>query len=188
MHPFEEHESELSDYFCSWIYVALGLLVFENVFCFVCNREDTIQYHGGLRSRELGQAPMLLVFLTPRQVLSSHPLQQMVWLYWLQDRDSIPNWYTINHPTKLHAHNETQWPTAARRWHFAQRDVSCRQSCHLLTPSHPPGSLNMTILWASSVWTLVHCVVKYSRPPDLKSFLNVSLPFAWITGPATDPS
>ena len=29
---------------------------------FVCNRGDTIQYHGGLRSRELGQAPMLLVF------------------------------------------------------------------------------------------------------------------------------
>ena len=31
---------------------------------FVCNRGDTIQYHSGLGSRELGQAPMLLVFLT----------------------------------------------------------------------------------------------------------------------------
>jgi hypothetical protein len=41
---------------------------------------------------------------------------------------------------------------------------------------------------ASSVRMLVHCVVKYSRPPDLKSSSNVSLPFAWITGPATDPS
>ena len=30
-----------------------------------------------------------------------------------------------------------QWPTAARRWQFALRDVSCRQSCHLSTPSHP---------------------------------------------------
>ena len=40
-----------------------------------CNRGDTIQYHGGLRSRELCQAPMLLVFLTPRQALSSHPRQ-----------------------------------------------------------------------------------------------------------------
>ena len=39
---------------------------------FVCKRGDTIQYHGGLRSRELGQAPMLLVFLTPRQGLSPH--------------------------------------------------------------------------------------------------------------------
>ena len=47
-------------------------------YLFVCNRGDTIQYHGGLRSRELGQASMLLVFLTPRQALSSHPRQQMV--------------------------------------------------------------------------------------------------------------
>ena len=46
----------------------------------------------------------------------------------------------------------------------------------------------MTILLASSVQTLVHCVVKYSRPPDLKSSSNVSLQFAWIIGPATDPS
>ena len=43
-------------------------------FMFVCNRGDTIQYHGGLQSRELGQAPMLLVFLTPSQALSSDPL------------------------------------------------------------------------------------------------------------------
>ena len=170
MHPFEEHESELSDYFCSWIYVALGLLVFENVFCFVCNREDTIQYHGGLRSRELGQAPMLLVFLTPRQVLSSHPLQQMVWLYWLQDRDSIPNWYTINHPTTLHTHNETQWPTAARRWHFALWGVSRRQSCHLLTPSHltvgklsvDAGSLCSEI-WQPS-WDRPQAILKCQPP------------------------
>jgi hypothetical protein len=27
----------------------------------------TIQYHGGLKLRELGQTPMLMVFLTPRQ-------------------------------------------------------------------------------------------------------------------------
>jgi hypothetical protein len=45
------------------------------------------------------------------------------WLYWLQDRNSMHNWYTINHPTTLHAYNETQWPTAvhctaARRWDF----------------------------------------------------------------------
>ena len=42
---------------------------------FVCNRGDTIQYQGGLGSRKLGQAPLLLVFLTPRQALSSHPRQ-----------------------------------------------------------------------------------------------------------------
>ena len=29
---------------------------------------------------------------------------------------------------------------------------------------------------------------KINRPPDLKSSSNVSLPFAWITGPATVPS
>ena len=52
---------------------------FDLVFClFVCNRGDNIQYHSGLRSRELGQAPMLQVYLTPRQALSSHPRQQMV--------------------------------------------------------------------------------------------------------------
>ena len=70
-------------------------------------RGDTVQYHGGLQSRELGQATVLLLSLTPRQVSSSHPCQQMVWLYWLQDRDSMPNWYTINHSTILH----TQWNT-----------------------------------------------------------------------------
>ena len=104
---------------------------------FVCNRGGTIQYHGGLWARELGQAPMLLVFLTPKQALSSHPPLQMVWLYWLQDRDSMTNWYTINHPTTLHTQYETQRPTTAHRWHFALRDVSYRQSCHLSTPSHP---------------------------------------------------
>ena len=37
-------------------------------FClFVRNRGDTIQYHSSPRSRELGQGPILLVFLTPRQ-------------------------------------------------------------------------------------------------------------------------
>ena len=49
---------------------------------------------------------------------------------------------------------------------------------HLATPGFP----QVTILLASSVRTLVHCVVKYSRPPDLKLSSNVSLPLAWITG------
>ena len=46
----------------------------------------------------------------------------------------------------------------------------------------------MTILSASPVQMLVHCVVKHSRPPDLKSSSNVTLTFAWVTGPATYPS
>ena len=47
-------------------------------FVLFCGRRDTVQYHGGLPSRELGQAHMLQVFLTPRQALSSHLRQQMV--------------------------------------------------------------------------------------------------------------
>ena len=67
------------------------------------------------------------------------------------------------------------------------------QSCIPMTPSQPqlPGSPSLTILSASSVQTLhagSMCIVKYSRPPDFKSFSNVSLPFACTTGPATDPS
>ena len=49
-------------------------------FCF-SNRGDTIQYHGGLRSWELGQAPMLLVFPSPRQALSSH-LHVFIMILW----------------------------------------------------------------------------------------------------------
>ena len=36
---------------------------------------------------------------------------------------------------------------------------------------------------AGSLCSETHCVVKHRRPPDLKSSSNVSLPFAWITGP-----
>ena len=50
-------------------------------FFFSFNRGDTIQYHGDLQSRELGQAPVLLVFLTPRQALSSHPCVFIMFLW-----------------------------------------------------------------------------------------------------------
>ena len=53
----------------------------------------------------------------------------------LQDRDSMPNCYTINHPTTLHTHNETQWLTAAHWWQ------------HLATPGFP----SVPILSTSSV-------------------------------------
>ena len=46
------------------------ILCSPNIFL---NIGDTIQYFGHLRSREFGQAPILLVFLSPRQALSSHP-------------------------------------------------------------------------------------------------------------------
>ena len=55
---------------------------FQNSCLFVRNRRDTIQYHGGLQSRELGQAPTLQVFLTPRQASSSHPRQQNLLNRW----------------------------------------------------------------------------------------------------------
>ena len=89
---------------------------------------------------DFGIASMLLVLLTPspRQPVSSHPHQQMVWLYWLQDRDNMPNPYTINHSTTLHIHNETHWPIATRQWHFVLGDLTRRQSCHLLTANPPP--------------------------------------------------
>ena len=104
----------------------------------------------------------------------------MVWLCWLQDRDSMPNWYTINHPT---THNEIQWPTAARRWQFALRDVSRRQSCHLSTPNHPRVPPVWPYCWQAQCgrWRSLKWI--NSRPPDLKSSSYVSLPFAWITGP-----
>ena len=41
----------------------------------------------------------------------------------------------------------------------------------------------VTVLSASPVRMLVHFVVKHSRPLDLKSSSNVSLPFAWIKDP-----
>jgi len=47
-------------------------------------------------------------------------------------------------------------------------------SQHLATPGFPQSDL---------MRMLVHHVVKHSRPPDLKSSSNVSLPLAWITGP-----
>ena len=93
----------------------------------------------------------------------------------------MPNWYTINHPTTLHTH--TMKPSDPLL--LAYGTLRCGM--------YPAGKVaisqpSVTTLSASSVRTLVHCVVKYSRPPDLKSSSNVSLPFAWITGPATDPS
>ena len=61
--------------------------------------------------------------------------------------------------------------------------------------------LKISILWpltfssdpalaycVSPVQKLFHFVVNYSRPSDLKSSSNISLPFTWIIGPVRDPS
>ena len=90
--------------------------------------------------------------------------------------------YNSSHTMKVHY--ETRWPTAARQCQFALREVSCMQSWHFLTRSLPQViQSDLTILLASSMQTLVHCVVRHSRPPDLKSSSIISLPFAWITSP-----
>ena len=99
--------------------------------------------------------------------------------------------YTINHPTTLHTlcftHNEIQFPTAARQWHFVLQDVSHRQSCHLSTPSHPlvpvwPYCWQAQCgLWHSLKWSITDLMTS-------QLFSNASLPFAWITGHATHPS
>ena len=62
-------------------------------------------------------------------------------------------------------------------------DVTLRAKLTPLDTQPPSGSPRVTILSASPVQTLVHCVVKPSRPADLKSSSNISLPFARITGP-----
>jgi hypothetical protein len=113
----------------------------------------------------------------------------MVCLYLLQDRDSMLHWYNINHPTNT-SHTHTMKPSdllllahgtlQSRMYHAGKVDISR----HLAIPGFPQS--NHTV--GNSVQTLVHCVEKHSRPPDLKLTSNVSLPFAWITGPATDPS
>ena len=43
-------------------------------------RKDTIQYHGRLQTRKIGQVP-ILVFITPRPALSSHQHRTLVCLY-----------------------------------------------------------------------------------------------------------
>ena len=88
--------------------IIAGLYVCLFVYLIVCNRGDTIRYWTGVdklwRTTQLiyvhdcryyGVSRRFLIigvrFLSPRQTLSSHPPQQMVWLYRLQDRDSSPN-------------------------------------------------------------------------------------------------
>jgi hypothetical protein len=72
-----------------WIRTNYGTLLHSSM----STMDNTIQYHGELQARKLGQAPLLL-FLTLRQTLSSHPCQQMVWMCGLQARVRIHLQYT----------------------------------------------------------------------------------------------
>ena len=130
---------------------------------FVCNRGDTIQNYGGLQTQ--------LMRVNRWSDCKGYRIEIVCLIGTLST--------ILPHFTHTMKPSDPLLPLG---------DVSCRQSCHLLTPSHPLGSPRVTTLSASSVRTLVHCVAKHSRPPDLKSSSKVSLPFAWITGPATDPS
>ena len=51
-----------------------------------------------------------------------------------------------------------------------------------------PGSPKVSMLTPSLVRTPIQRVTMHSRTPVLKPSSNCSLPVAWITGPATDPS
>ena len=63
-------------------------------------------------------------------------------------------------------HHETQWPTTTRWCHFALRDVSCGQSWHLSTPSHP----RVPPEWPYYQWAQCgRYVVKHSRPPQMSA-------------------
>ena len=99
-----------------------------------------------------------------------------------QDRDNH-HLGTLSTILQHLTHNETQWPTATRRCRFALHDVSCRQSWHLSTPSHLRVPPEWPTVGKPSTDAGSLCSEKHSRPPELKSSSNVSLPFAWITGP-----
>ena len=90
-----------------------------------------------------------------------------------EDRDSVQNWYAINYPTTLQTLNETVT-------HCCSPMALCAAGFILqaklpsLDTQPPLGSPSVTILSASSVPMLIHCVVKYSRPPGLNSSQGTS--------------
>ena len=141
--------------------------------------------HWDLLSRNI----LVLVMRMFRPQRWYHPIcnQQMVWLI-DQDRDSH---HLGKLSTILQHFTHTQWNPVT---HCYLPMSLCGAGCILRAKLIPldtlpsSGSSRVTILLAIPVQMLVHCIVKHSRPPDLKSSSNISLPFAWITGPATDLS
>ena len=134
----------------------------------VCNRGDTIQYQGCLWSRELGQAPMLQLFLTPRQSLKSHLRQQMVWLYWLQDRDST---YAKLVHYRQHAklvHYQPSYNTARTQWNSDPLMLA-------------DGTLRCGMYPAGKVAISGHLATPHVSPVWPYCWQAQCLPFAWIT-------
>ena len=66
----------------------------------------------------------------------------------------MPNWYTINHLTILHTHNETQLPTAACRWQFVYCGMhpsgKVAISRHLAIPGFPQSDHTVSKLSAAA--------------------------------------
>ena len=83
---------------------------------------------------------------------------------------------------------QKEFGRAARREHFELMDVSPGPNRTSSDNLATPGSPRVSMLTPSLVRTLVQRDTQCSRTPVLKPSSNSSLPFAWITGPATDPS
>ena len=135
--------------------------VFIFLFCFPqsCTHQDLI-------SRNVLDLAMRM-FLTRKRY---HQFVMWTELYWLQDRDSTHNWFAILQHFKLTMKPSdplllTDGSLRCRMYPADKNDISWQLAV--------PGLPRVTILSASSVWMLVHCVVKHSRPPYLKSSSNV---------------
>ena len=78
--------------------------------------------------------------------------------------------------------SHTQWNPVTQCCSPMSRNVFCRQNWHLSTPSH---------LWVPSKWLFclqAQCWRWFTVTSWPQVILKCLPPFAWITGPATDPS
>ena len=143
----------------------------ENLF--VCNRQYC-SITTGSRQGSLAK-PLSLLFLTPRPAISSHQHRTLVCLFWSENL----------HCTVL---THQQIPlllakSALSCWMYPTAQIVFFP--HLPIPGFPPEWPYCQQAQCRRRFTVKH---SKSRPPDLKSSSKLNLPFAWITGPATDPS
>ena len=97
------------------------------------------------------------------------------------DRDRLPFW----HYQPFHYNSHTM--KSSDPLLLADGNLRCGMypagkvaiSQYLVTPGFPRCDQTVGKLSADAAFI----EMKHSRPPDLKSSSNVSLPFAWITGP-----
>ena len=123
---------------------------------FVCNRGDTIQYHGGLQHlRKLGQTPMLQVFLTPRPALSSHQHRTLVCLFLIWEPTLCSQWNSKSHycsPRVLRAAGCIQQPKSLFLQHLASSSsyfvMALVVPLLLLNPDWGDFELSLCICWS----------------------------------------